>query len=122
MQPSGWTPRLFFCSYHCYLDPSSGAALATRDLLELLTGVGWPCGVFCGPHLDDEQAPSLERLLHDHLLPVDVRRGVRVRSGPFPPGTPPPTDHLTATSLQLGGFVEGGLPTTIQDVKLTRPG
>jgi hypothetical protein len=29
-------PRLLFASYHCYVDPSSGAALATRDLLELL--------------------------------------------------------------------------------------
>src|SRR5262249_54029344 len=30
-------PCLLFCSSHCYLDPSSGAALSTRDLLELLT-------------------------------------------------------------------------------------
>jgi hypothetical protein len=40
--------RLLFCSYHCYLDPSSGAALATRDLFELMASRGSPCEVFCG--------------------------------------------------------------------------
>src|SRR5271157_3395820 len=32
--------RLLFSSIHCYLDPSSGAALYTRELLELLAGRG----------------------------------------------------------------------------------
>ena len=42
-------PRLLFCSYHSYLDPSSGAALSTRDLLELLAAHGWGCAVLSGP-------------------------------------------------------------------------
>jgi hypothetical protein len=42
--------RLLFASIHSYLDPSSGAALATRDLLELRAARGWngragSCGV-----------------------------------------------------------------------------
>jgi glycosyltransferase involved in cell wall biosynthesis len=45
-------PRLLFCSWHSYLDPSSGAAICTRDLFELLAGRGWNCKVFCGPALD----------------------------------------------------------------------
>lgn len=45
-------PRLLFSSYHSYLDPGSGAALATRDLLELLTRHGWDCAVLCGPDVD----------------------------------------------------------------------
>jgi len=32
--------RLPFSSIHCYLDPSSGAALCARELLELLAGRG----------------------------------------------------------------------------------
>ena len=32
--------RLLFSSIHCYLDPSSGAALCTRKLFELLTARG----------------------------------------------------------------------------------
>ena len=61
-------PRLLFCSYHCYWDPSSGAALCTRELLELLAGRGWACRVFCGPHLDFEEAGSLAELLDAHQI------------------------------------------------------
>jgi hypothetical protein len=32
--------RLLFASYRCYVGPSSGAAIATRDLLELLAPRG----------------------------------------------------------------------------------
>ncbi len=35
--------RLLFSSIHRYLDPSSGAALCTRKLLELLAGRGMDC-------------------------------------------------------------------------------
>ena len=35
--------RLLFASIHSYLDPASGAALATRELLELMAArVGLP--------------------------------------------------------------------------------
>jgi glycosyltransferase involved in cell wall biosynthesis len=56
-------PRLFFCSYHGYADPSSGAAISTRDLLEMLTARGWSCGVLCGPHTDFERARAPSELL-----------------------------------------------------------
>jgi glycosyltransferase involved in cell wall biosynthesis len=59
---------VLFCSYHCYWDPSSGAALCARELLELLAGRGWDCRVFCGPHLDFEQSPGLDQLLHAHPI------------------------------------------------------
>jgi hypothetical protein len=35
--------RLLFASIHSYLDPSSGAAMASREVLELLTARGWDC-------------------------------------------------------------------------------
>ena len=47
-------PRLLFCSYHCFIDPSSGAALATRDLLALLAA-GRPSGPL---FLTDRRAPA----------------------------------------------------------------
>jgi hypothetical protein len=67
------SPRLLFCSYHAYWDPSSGAAASTRDLLEMLAGRGWACGVLSGPHLDFERACD----------PFDVLRagGASVSSG-----------------------------------------
>jgi len=37
--------RLLFSSIHCYLDPSSGAALCTRESLELLAGRWMDCRV-----------------------------------------------------------------------------
>lgn len=100
----GRPPRVLFCSYHSYVDPSSGAALSTRDLLELLASRGWPCGVLCGPHLDFEQPESLEQLLTDHGLPFEVRRG-------------------TAGSLPFSVFhlVRSGIPVSIFDIHGSRP-
>jgi glycosyltransferase involved in cell wall biosynthesis len=68
-------PRLQFCSYHSYLDPSSGAALSTRDLLELLVARGWQCAVLSGPELDFEQAASFEEVLRVQNLLFQFRPG-----------------------------------------------
>jgi glycosyltransferase involved in cell wall biosynthesis len=68
-------PRLLFCSYHNYLDPSSGAALSTRDLLELLAAHGWGCAVLSGPELDFEQPTSFESVLRAQGLPFQFRPG-----------------------------------------------
>jgi glycosyltransferase involved in cell wall biosynthesis len=67
-------PRLLFCSYHSYLDPSSGAAQSTRDLLELLAARGWTCGVLCGPHLDFESCVRYAELLRRHGLTAMTER------------------------------------------------
>jgi glycosyltransferase involved in cell wall biosynthesis len=56
-------PRLVFCSYHSYMDPSSGAAISTRDLFELLAARGWACTVLSGPRLDRAQAGGVGGLL-----------------------------------------------------------
>ena len=47
--------RLLFSSIHCYLDPSSGAALCTREMLELLAARGMDCRVLTTGVLDSEQ-------------------------------------------------------------------
>ena len=55
--------RLLFTSTHSYLDTSSGAALATRELLELLAGRGWDCrSLTCGV-LDYQTETPLENVL-----------------------------------------------------------
>ena len=100
----GSPPRLLFCSYHCYLDPSNGAALATRDLMELLAGSGWPCGVFSGPQLDYEQGESLPQLLSDYRLQVEVRRA---SAGP--------------ADFSVYHLVQGGLPISVYHTPNTRP-
>ena len=72
-----------FCSYHGYVDPSSGAAVATRDLLEGLAARGWPVGVLCGPHLDFQQAESLPQLLTDQGVSFQAQAGPAQADPPF---------------------------------------
>src|SRR5271157_4815054 len=55
--------RLLFSSIHCYLDPSSGAALCTRELLELLAARGADCRVLRRGILDPERETSLDEVL-----------------------------------------------------------
>ncbi len=40
--------RLLFASIRSYLDPSSGAALATREVLQLMAARGWGCRALSG--------------------------------------------------------------------------
>ncbi|WP_165231482.1 hypothetical protein [Aquisphaera insulae] len=69
--------RLLFSSIHCLLDPSSGAAIATRELLELLSGRGAECRAFTAGVLDDEEDPSLDQALGTLGLPRLVSRRPR---------------------------------------------
>jgi glycosyltransferase involved in cell wall biosynthesis len=55
--------RLLFASIHSYIDPSSGAALATRDLLELMAARGWDCRALSCGLLDYEEETPLEDVL-----------------------------------------------------------
>jgi hypothetical protein len=62
--------RLLFSSIHCYLDPSSGAALCTRELLELLAGRGMDCRVLTTGILDPERETSLDVVFATLELPA----------------------------------------------------
>jgi len=59
-----------FSSIHCYLDPSSGAALCTRELLELLARRGMDCRVLTTGILDPERETSLDEVLATLELPA----------------------------------------------------
>jgi glycosyltransferase involved in cell wall biosynthesis len=54
-----------FASYHCHHDPTSGAALCTRDLFALLAARGWACGVMTGPYLDTHSNPPIDDRFRD---------------------------------------------------------
>jgi hypothetical protein len=62
--------RLLFSSIHCCLDPSSGAALCTRQLLELLAGRGMDCRVLTTGILNPERETSLDEVLATLELPT----------------------------------------------------
>jgi glycosyltransferase involved in cell wall biosynthesis len=55
--------RLLYASPHCHLDPSGGASLCTRDVLELLAARGHDCRAVAAGVLDFESELPLEGLL-----------------------------------------------------------
>jgi glycosyltransferase involved in cell wall biosynthesis len=57
------THRLLFASVHSYIDPSSGAALATRELLELLAARSWDCRALTCGVLDYQDNTPLDDVL-----------------------------------------------------------
>jgi glycosyltransferase involved in cell wall biosynthesis len=61
--------RFLFASTHSCLDPSSGAAIATRDLLELLAERGVDCRAICGGVLDFDVSTPLASVLDGLRLP-----------------------------------------------------
>jgi glycosyltransferase involved in cell wall biosynthesis len=63
--------RLLFASCHAYPDPSSGAALATRDIVELLAARGIDCRVLSAGLLDYERETPLEAVLDPLGVPYD---------------------------------------------------
>jgi glycosyltransferase involved in cell wall biosynthesis len=87
---------LLFASYHAYLDHSSGAALATRDLFEHLVAWGWKCRVVCGPVLDYPDGRTPGDVLHEHRIPHHHERCA------------PPT----GSRYELFHFVLNGVPVT----------
>jgi hypothetical protein len=97
-------PRLLFTSYHCYWDLSSGAALCTRELLELLAQRGWSCRSFCGPQLDYEQSDSLAQLFAAHQIRFESKQAA-----------------TGATPCSVYRFENGGVPVQIFDSRLARP-
>jgi len=62
--------RLLFSWVHCHLDPSSGAALCTRELLELLAARGIDCRVITTGILERERETSLDEVHATLEFPV----------------------------------------------------
>ena len=76
---------LLFASIHSDLDPSGGAALSTRELLELLAARGADCRALTAGVLDYERETTLDEVLAGFDLPMqrfkaDLRRPVVARS------------------------------------------
>jgi glycosyltransferase involved in cell wall biosynthesis len=63
--------RLLFASCHGYLDPSNGAATATRDLMELLTSLGVDCRVLSTGVFDYDRETPLETVLDALGVPAE---------------------------------------------------
>jgi glycosyltransferase involved in cell wall biosynthesis len=101
----GPRPRVLSCSWHCYFDPSSGAAHSLRDLLELLAARGWACRALCAAHLDYDAPPPLPQLLAEYALPYRVVDQIISGSPPF----------------SLYEFVRGNVPVTVYAPQVVPP-
>jgi len=77
---------LLFSSIHCYLDPSSGTALCTRKLLELLAGRGMDCRALTTGILNPERETSHDDGLAALELPA---RRFQAMLGTSPEGVRP---------------------------------
>jgi hypothetical protein len=73
--------KLLFASIHTDLDPSSGAALATRELLELLEARGMHFQAFTMGMLDYERDTPIEDIFANLELPARRRRAELNRGG-----------------------------------------
>jgi len=100
------TSRLLFASIHSYLDHSSGAAMATRDLLELLAAQDWDCRALTCGVLDYEQETPLEDVL-DALERPTSRAGAALSRG----------GEAEVFDLELDGVRVTLLPTAHSRVK-----
>lgn len=60
--------RILFASYHCYIDPSSGAAVSVQELLTQLSERGWEARTFCGPLLDSNRREDIRQILADEHI------------------------------------------------------
>ncbi len=95
-------PRLLFASIHGYLDPSGGAALATRELLELLAARGWDCRALTCGILDFERETSVDELLARLELAGSARRMAAAIGG---------SATAAVVDLEVGGVRVTMMPT-----------
>lgn len=89
-------PRVLFASYHCYVDPSSGAAGSTRDMLHMLAARDWPTRVICGPRLDCGTGRSPRRAIED--------AGISIEENRF---------ESAVTPFSILHFRQGGVPVSV---------
>ena len=96
--------RLLFASCHGYVDPSSGAACATRDVLEMLAACGVECRVLSTAVLDYDRDTAVGPLVAAlggpaEPSPVALARGGSVAAYDFELGGVRVTLLATASSL-----------------------
>lgn len=94
--------RLFFSSYHNYLDSFSGAAISTREILRFLARSGWDVRVLCGPLYDSVSAN--ETSLYRDVRKIAPRFNLKSGSMRF---------QGRSTTFKTLQFSDDGIQTTI---------
>ncbi len=101
--------RVLFVSFASYLDDASGAAIASRAMMEALARRSFLVEVLCGPILELGREIDLPAALADRNAAVELRRGGaaevgedRHRGAPPPPPTARPSSRRVAGSARRG--------------------
>jgi len=94
--------RLFFSSYHNYLDSFSGAAISTREILRYLARSGWDVRVLCGPLYDSVSAN--ETVLYSDVQKIAPRFNLKSGFMKF---------QGRSTTFKTLQFSDDGIQTTI---------
>jgi len=68
--------KLLFTSVHSILDFSNGASVATLDVLQGLTTLGFDCQAFCTSKLDIHKEVDFEKIIGNLREPYQVRPSV----------------------------------------------
>ena len=68
--------KILFASVHSILDFSNGASVATLDVLQGLTTLGFECQAFCTAKLDLQTEVSFEKMIGDLHEPYQIRQSV----------------------------------------------
>jgi len=68
--------KILFASAHSIVDFSNGASVATLDMLQGLSALGFDCQAFCTPKLDVEEEVPFEKIITDLREPYQVRDSV----------------------------------------------
>ena len=68
--------KILFSSAHSVLDFSNGASVATMDVLQGLTTLGFECQAFCTAKLDLQSEVSFEKMIGDLHEPYEIRESV----------------------------------------------
>ena len=66
--------KIAFASPHCLVDFTSGAAIATLEMLKILAKQGFECQAFCGTRMDAPQEMLLQEVLANQGADYQVRR------------------------------------------------
>ena len=105
-------PRVLFAAHACYLDDSSGAAVASRALMEMLARGGSAVEVLCGASLDLDRELDLGAWLQSrgHAVAADVPETWTLDPAGEPVMSP---SHYRLCAR--------GVPITVQRGPTTRP-
>ncbi|MGO8745653.1 MAG: glycosyltransferase [Thermoguttaceae bacterium] len=117
--------RVVFASPYCMVDNSSGAAIATRNCMQLLSRCGLACQAFCSSLLDFNEEICFEQTLTEQKLPYEASHvtvdGIRMKLVYARVGQVPVTVYRNQSTRAMPGDIRGFLAALKRFLECNRP-